>query len=227
MDAISKCHTQVLDKWLREGSFIKFVGDNLDKQYNVRDIRSDHHGQLKHMFSLMAIKARVSPPEPLTSFSPPSLIAEKVEHFLPSQEDLKVVEGDLEVIVSRIICDYINGFHALKKFVVKHIPHTYSNKMAEKSEVVVLDVLHKNETKSSDMVQIMREMASYLGESYEHTALSGGDHVTCEREQGAKRHVMCSNTRVGRLEQIEPCVEDWHCVMNFMIVSNIYIILYT
>lgn len=56
---MSKCHTQVLDKWLRKGSFIKFVEDNIYKQCNVRDLRSDHHGQLKHMFSLMAIKARV------------------------------------------------------------------------------------------------------------------------------------------------------------------------
>ncbi|KAL5474743.1 hypothetical protein EMCRGX_G026736 [Ephydatia muelleri] len=60
-------------------------------------------------------------------------------------------------------------------------------------------------------------MASYLGASYNHVALTGGDHVTCERERGTKRHVMCSNTREGRLEQLEPCVEDWHCV-NFMIL---------
>ena len=91
--------------------------------------------------------------------------------------------------------------------------------MTKTSQVVVLDVLHKNETKSSEMVEIMREMARYLGKQYKHISLSGGDHVTCEREQGAKRHVMCSNTRVGRLEQLEPCVEDWHCVMNFLMVS--------
>ena len=30
------------------------------------------------------------------------------------------------------------------------MPHTYSDKMAVKSEVIVLDVLHKNETKSSE-----------------------------------------------------------------------------
>ena len=58
---------------------------------------------------------------------------------------------------------YMKDLRQLKKFVVTHIPHTYSDKMAEKSEVVVLDVLQKNETKSSDMVHIMREMASYLG----------------------------------------------------------------
>ena len=63
-------------------------------------------------------------------------------------------------------------------------------------------------------------MASYLGASYGHIALTGVDHVTCKREQGAKHHGMCSITREGRLEQLEPCVEDWHCVMNFMIVST-------
>ena len=64
-------HTKVMDKWLREWAFVKFVGDNVDKQCNVRDIRSDHHGELRHMFSLLAIKARISPPAPLPQFSPP------------------------------------------------------------------------------------------------------------------------------------------------------------
>ena len=191
----------------------------MDKQPNFRDIRTDHHGELRHMFSLIAIKARISPPAPLSDFSPPSLISHNVDCYLPSREDLKTVQGDLEVLVGRIVCDYVKDLRELKRFVVAHILHTYSDKMAEKSEVIVLDVLHKNETKSSDMVQIMREMSSYMGVPYQLTALSGGDHVTCEREQGAKRHVMCSNTREGRLEQLEPCVEDWHCIMNFMIVS--------
>ena len=75
--------------------------------------------------------------------------------------------------------------------------------MADKSETIVLDVLHKNEIKSTDMIQIMREMASYLGTTYKHIVLTGGDHVTCEREQGAKRHVLCSNTPEGHLEQLE------------------------
>ena len=69
---------------------------------------------------------------------------------------MKVVQSDVEVLVARILCDYIKDLCQLKKFVVTHIPHTYSDKMAVKSEVIVLDVLHKNETKSSDMVHIMR-----------------------------------------------------------------------
>ena len=62
VNEISKQHTKVMDEWLREGAFVKFVGDNVDKQC---DIRSDHHRELRHMFSLLAIKARISPPAPL------------------------------------------------------------------------------------------------------------------------------------------------------------------
>ncbi len=215
---ISKGHTKVFDKWLSEGAFVKFVGDNVDKQVNVRDLRSDHHETLMHMFSIFAVKARVSPPA-IADLSRPMLYTETVECFLPSKEDIVVIQGDLEVLVSRVLCDYIKGLEKLKSLVTKHIPHTYSEEMAAKSEVVVLDVLQSNENVSSDMIDIMRTMVSYLGSHYKHTALSGGDHLTCEREQSAKRHVQCSNTPEGRIDQLEPCIEDWHCVMNFMIVS--------
>ena len=92
--------------------------------------------------------------------------------------------------------------------------------MASKLEIAVLDVLHKNETKSADMVDIMREQQTYLGEGYTHTVLSGGDHVTCERQQGSKRHVMDSDTRMGQLELLEPCVEDWHCLLSVLGVKK-------
>ena len=51
-------------------------------------------GELRHMFILLAIKDRVSPPAPLPEFSPPSLMSEKVDCFLPSREDMKVVQSD-------------------------------------------------------------------------------------------------------------------------------------
>ena len=78
---------------------------------------------------------------------------------MPSREDITTIQGDLEVLVSRILCDYIKSFKGL---VTKHIPHTYSEEMAAKSEVVVLDVLHKNESVNSDMVEILRTILSYL-----------------------------------------------------------------
>ena len=111
---------------------------------------------------------------------------------------------------------YIKVLKSHKCSLVKHIPHSHSSEMASKSEVAVLDVLHKNETESADMVDIMREQQSYLGEGFSHTVLSGGDHVTCERQQGSKRRVMDSDTLTGHLELLEPCVEDWHCLLSIL-----------
>ena len=216
---ISSKHTIPFDNWREERSFVKFIGDNVDKSIGVRDIRSDHHKEMKHMYSLIAVKARVQPPSPDEHFVP--LPIEALEHstFLPTSSELEEIKRNMEVLVSRILCEYIAAFNSLAKSVTAHIPHKYSTEMAVKSDVVVMDVLHKNENTSNDMIAIMREMASYLTPSFELTALSGGDHLTCERQQGSKRHVMCSNTREGRLEQLEPCCEDWHCLMNFFMVK--------
>jgi hypothetical protein len=95
-------------------------------------------------------------------------------------------------------------------------------KCPKKSEVVVLDVLMKNENHSSDMVDIMKTMQDYLGESYpsEHRVASGGDHLTCERQLGAQRHMMDGDTPVERLELLEPQVEDWHCLVCMLGVSK-------
>ena len=213
---ISERHRAPIEKWIREGASLKFVGDNVDKKRGVRDIRSDHHGELKHMYSLLAVKARVKPPPPVSHFVPPHVGSHQVSHFLPTESDLSTINSNLVVLVSRVLCKYIKVLKSHKRSLVKHIPHSHSSEMASKSEVAVLDVLHKNETKSADMVDIMREQQSYLGDGFSHAVLSGGDHVTCERQQGSKRHVMDSDTRTGRLELLEPCVEDWHCLLSIL-----------
>ncbi len=43
---LKRVHT---DKWL---AFVKFVGDKVDKQVSVRDIRSDHHACTCSAYSL-------------------------------------------------------------------------------------------------------------------------------------------------------------------------------
>ena len=90
----------------------------------------------------------------------------------------------------------------------------------KKSEVVVLDVLMKNEAKSSDMIDIMKKMQEYLGEGYpkDRRVASGGDQLTCERQAGAQRHMMCGNTPEERLELLEPQSEDWHCMVCVLTV---------
>ena len=90
--------------------------------------------------------------------------------------------------------------------------------MAQKSDVIVQDVLHKNETKNSDMLEIMKTTQSYLGD-FSSTVLSGRDQLTCERQRCSQQHMMDSNTQSDRLELLEPQVEDWHTLQCFLMVK--------
>ncbi len=71
------------------------------------------------------------------------------------------------------------------------------------------------------MLDIMNTLQGYLGENYpdDRLVLSGGDQMTCERQVGAHRHMMCGNTVKERLEHLKPVVEDWHCLVAFIGVS--------
>lgn len=80
-----------ISKWVEEGIVFQFIGDNVAKQKGVRDVRSDHHGHLVHMYSLLAVKARIPPPLPCSSFSPPDLTKLDPSHFLPSPADVSAI----------------------------------------------------------------------------------------------------------------------------------------
>ena len=133
---------------------MKFVRDNVDKKKGVRDVRSDHQGKMHNMYSLMAVKGRVSVPDEvdteggdLKSFSPSS--------FLPNKDDILAITRNLKVLVARILCKHVRCLSPLSKQVPAHITHEYSEDMARKSEFFFLDVLMKNEAIHADRVDIM------------------------------------------------------------------------
>ena len=186
----------------------------------MRDVRSDHQQSLVHMYSILAGRSRT----PASHLSHQGTVADlaglSYTEFLPTQDDVECVTSNLVVIVSRILTEYISDLSPLSKAVIKHIPHKYSAQMSKKSEVVVLDVLMKNEAKHSDMIDILKHIVGYLGDNYPHEkrVASGGDQLTTERQVGAQRHVMCGNRAEDRLDVLEPQTEDWHCLVVLLMV---------
>ncbi len=152
---ISEKHSTPIKKWIDDGACFKFVGDNVDKTRGVRDIRSDHHSQMKNMYSLIAVKSRANGPSPLSQFNPPDISKDNPLKYLPNESDVRAIKSNLMVLASRVLCEYMKVFKPQQGSVVKHIPHPHSAEMAKKSDVIVCDVLHKNETKRVDMIDIM------------------------------------------------------------------------
>ena len=221
MEEVSKLHTIPIRQWIQDGAVFKFWGDNVDKQQHVRDLRSDHQGKMLHMFSLLVGRSRTPAPELPFTGQLSRLTDASPQYFLPTSLDVATVKNNLVVLVGRILTEYFPALAPFSKVVPKHIPHRYSAKMSKKSDVVVLDVLMKNEAKHADMLYIMNTLQDYLGENYpdDRPVLSGGDQLTVERQVGAQRHVMCNDTVKERLELLKPVMEDFHCLMAFLSVS--------
>ena len=222
MEDISKLHKVPIEQWIKEGVVLKFWGDNLDKLKRVRDLRSDHLGEMMHMFSMIVGRSRTPAPELPFTGQIAQLNGAPPAHFRPCALDVAAVKENLVILVSRTLTEYIPSLAAFSKVVPRHILHRYSIEMSKKSEVAVLDVLMKNEAKHKDMLDIMSTFQGYLGESYpdDRPVLSGGDQLTCERQVGAQRHMMCGNTVRERLEHLRPVVEDWHCLVAFIGVRS-------
>ena len=184
-------------------------------------MRSDHHGTMVHMYSMLVGRSRTPAIElPRTGQVAP-LMSIPSDFFLPTVADVQCVKSNLVTIVSCILTRYIHDLSPLSKSIPKHILHKYSTQMSQKSEVVVLDVLMKNEAKHSDMLDIMLKMQEYLGKNYPpvRRVASGGDQLTCERQVGAQRHMMDGDTPEDRLQLLEPQTEDWHCLVCVLMVS--------
>ena len=221
MDDISQLHKVPIQQWIEEGAVFKFWGDNIDKKQYVRDLRSDHQGEMPHMFSVIVGKSRTPATEPPFMGQLAQLDDIPTQFFLPSSSDVAAVKDNLAVLVGRILTQNFRALEPFSKAVPKHILHKYSGVMSKKSDVVVLDVLMKNEAKHKDMLDIMRLLQDYLGDNYpdNRQVLSGGDQMTCERQVAAQRHMMDGNTEEERLEHLKPVIEDWHCLVAFIGVS--------
>ena len=195
------------------------MSDNVDTRKRVRDLRSDHHDTNHHMYSMLVVKARVLPPPVYTPFVRPSLVHLPVFSFFPSEEDVRFMKRNLVIMVSHVLCENMKQFKHILKSLPKYIYHEYSDEMCQKSEVLVIDVLHKNEAKHDDMKAIMQTIQKYKG-AYSGAILSGGDQLTCERQRCSKFHVMDGDNPDDRFDHIEPVIEDWHTLMCYLKVKH-------
>jgi hypothetical protein len=78
---------------------------------------------------------------------------------------------------------------------------------------VPLGILHNDETKTKDMVEILESYHQYL------PSKPNGDPVilplycdglSCERTEGAQEARLNGADRWTRLEGLEPCIQEWH-----------------
>ncbi|KAJ8300788.1 hypothetical protein KUTeg_022307 [Tegillarca granosa] len=128
--------------------------------------------------------------------------------------------------VARILSD-MKPFAWMKTVIPTHIHHSYSASMSQRNEVFNLPIIHKNEAKYEDCLDIMDTMENCLQQVYTEAhgylemlekfkVVTGGDQLTKVRFDGAATLRLLSPTAAGRLNHIKPHIcELWHLKQDF------------
>ena len=103
MESVSELHTIPIQKWINEGAPFKFWGDNVDKKRCVRDLRTDHQGEMLHMFSLLVGRSRTPCPELPFTGQVSKLTEVPADYFLPLQSDIVAVKNNMVTLIGRIL----------------------------------------------------------------------------------------------------------------------------
>lgn len=221
-------NAEVIDS-LKAGKRIRIVGDNINWKTNVHDERQDHHGKMHHAFG-SAVIVQNTTFHHLCDVRPQQLIRNIDTHvFLPSKMEWDNIQKDFAVDMSKVAAKHIPFFAQF----LSVLPHKQWNESAvdqpdgfsEKNKVIPLPVLHLNEQKYNEVVQIMDFYEEFLSKCHKEAGLDfqdkriliGGDQLTRERFSGAKRLRTCGLTPQERLQHLSPITfELFHLLMNYV-----------
>ena len=221
---------------LKDGKRIRLVGDNVNWKVNVHDERQDHHGRMYHAFG-SAIIVQNTNYIGLPCNHPQQPVEETESHlFIPSKEEYDCLKKDFAVTMLKVSAKHIPYFQKFLRYIPSYSKIWTEDKPAgleQKNKVIPLPVLHLNEQKYDDVVQIMDFYEDLLVKCYREAGLDfsngtvhiGGDQLTRERFSGAKRLRACGLNREERLQHLSPITfEMFHLLMNFvqMIFKQLY-----
>ncbi|KAL5467031.1 hypothetical protein EMCRGX_G031198 [Ephydatia muelleri] len=224
--------------------YFKLVGDNIDKNVKPRYMRSDNQTKSLHYFHVYAVADRVDTSQSSNQtniiWDPQSV---NLQVLLPSIDDERMMKENFCTLISRVLVKHMKHLQPYTSTVSQHILHKYSKEMSEKSQLIPLGVILKNENQVDEMGQIMEilhkyvpcqqssdeiELASGQLLSVKYTKflhiLMGGDQLTVSRMRSVHEGLENSNCPRERLEGLVPVVEDWHAKVIFLKViwSRLY-----
>ena len=112
----------------------KIVLDNIDLRIETRDMTSDRQNRDIHWVNHSAIKNRVT----LGNRKKAQVELSQLDNcqLLPTVADHEKLRRDFTYLVSRVLVEHLPCMQFLQSVCIKHIPHQYSNEMAQKSEKV-------------------------------------------------------------------------------------------
>jgi hypothetical protein len=149
---------------------MKITGDNLDIYIRTSHMSSEKQNRDLHLFTSNLIFSRVATTD--MSNSPPGTCAStiSVDDCIIQAAEKDCLFNSYAIIIGRLFANKLPAFSWLNDILPQHIPHKYSNEMAQKSTIYALPLQMKNETNLDECVDILEsyeeEMMSHFKAAY-------------------------------------------------------------
>lgn len=180
---------------------------------------------MQHAFGSAAIVQNIRFDHLSNTYPQQDFCTTPIQAFLPSPEDNEILIRDYTIISARVIFEHLPYFRQFRDVVPAFISQPTCPELLQKSKVIPLPVLYKNEQSYKDVVEIL--------EFYEELVLDicqksdkdetiffihvGGNQLTRERFSGAKAMRAHEDERKDRFENLSPITfELFHMQMNFL-----------
>ncbi|XP_035679850.1 uncharacterized protein LOC118418125 [Branchiostoma floridae] len=134
--------------------------DNLNIMVRVQQIRKGHHGEMKIWTTRLSVPLRYNPPAELSSEPAGRRRDLCAADLLPSREDMDSLKGRLAIHVKKLLCTHFTRF--------KDLSRPQPSRAVTKSTYRPLELMDKDEAKTSDNIKILREFATEAGMTPDH-----------------------------------------------------------
>ena len=171
---------------------IRIVEDNVNLAVGQADLRMDSNGKVKtlhHAFASAALIHNFDFKTLSNSEPEKEWYNLDVQDFIPNAEDYNRLKSLFIYHLTQLAIKFL-PFYKVLKGLVRHPDSPDRDQLKEKTQVVLLDTLHKNEQKYAEVVDILDSYEQVISDTFEDLRdikiHIGGDQLTRERFSGAK-----------------------------------------
>ncbi|KAK7146340.1 hypothetical protein R3I93_013931 [Phoxinus phoxinus] len=205
---------------------VQITIDNLDLTVTPHTMTISHQRLDYHWLLMVGNHERVT-----AEFLPRerfvSIMDVPLSELLPNLEDRQMLRSEFKELVGRVVVQRFTAFKPFSNVLLWHIPHMYSDVMAQKTEITPLGLLEVDEKVSADMVKavqyINQRYVPYTSDLENGNNISkpvvnvilAGDQLTKHNADAAIRAKANEDSSFERLEGLVLVIADFHCSMNF------------
>ena len=168
---LSRNSEDIIVKALKAGFHLRVVGDNINFWVKVRDERKGHHSHMEHYFGNIAIINILEFSRSVNGkASDPAW-----QHYCSrcySKLGWCFSFEDYSFICMKVTAKYISFFKFLGINLPGCLTDEYTEKISDKTRVIPLPALHKNESHYTDVVDIMSYYVTLLQRVYQNAGIS-------------------------------------------------------